>query len=204
MNYLLCLWPGAGGIVRYGRWSFLTIALLYGFVCCCVITVNFYWSEILIGTTRGISYFGLGVVWLILTGKAAWHEKICRKQRSQPAPKKDIFPESQTHYLQGNWFEAECCLHILLKNNPRDVEAILTLATLYRHKARYDEAANMLRTLELMEDAVTWKHEIRTEKRKLLALTSQRLTVSSDESRNSQTIKQSEEKYEETAQARAA
>jgi hypothetical protein len=158
----------------------------------------------LVGRTRGISYFGLGVTWLILTGKAARHEKICRKQRSQPAPEKDVFPESQIHYLQGNWFEAECCLQILLKNNPRDTEAILTLATLYRHRGRYNESANMLRTLELMEDAAVWKYEIRAEKRKLLALTSQRLTVSSGESRNCQTTETLEEKYEETVPSRAA
>ena len=95
--------------------------------------------------------------------------------RLPPPANKDTLPDAQQHYLQGNWFEAECCLNILLKKNPRDIEAMLMLATLYRHKERYDEAGNLLRELDRLEDTIPWKFEIRSEKRKLMVATAKRL-----------------------------
>ena len=169
MKILLSLWPGAGGILRHGRWSFLMIALLYGFAFCGLIAVNYYWSELLGGKMRWGTYVLFGLFWLMMTGKSASLEKRYNTMRLPPPPEKDAFPDAQTHYLQGNWFEAECCLNMLLQKNPRDVESLLMLATLYRHKARYDEAAQMLKELELLEDAARWKFEIRSEKRKLIA-----------------------------------
>jgi len=169
LKLLFYLWPGAGGILRQGRWSFLTIALVYGFAVCGVVAANFYWSEMLTGFFRTFSCVAVFVLWLILSGKSAAIEKKCRKMRCPPPPEKDGFIDAQHHYLQGNWFEAECCLTMLLKNNPRDIEAMLMLATLYRHKERYDEAARLLRELTLLEDAAVWKPEIRSEKRKLIA-----------------------------------
>lgn len=168
-KYLLWLWPGVGGVLRQGRWSFLVIALLYGFALCGTIAANFYWSEVLTGFFRTLSCGAMGVLWLVLSGKSAAIEKRCRKLRTPPPPEKDGLPDAQRHYLQGNWFEAECCLSMLLQNNPRDVQAMLMLATLYRHKERYEEASRLLRELELLEDAIPWKAEIRSEKRKLIA-----------------------------------
>lgn len=169
MNTVLCLWPGAGGVYRQGRWSFLTIALVFGFVLCTVVSINFYWSELLTGTLRWGTYIMLGFLWLVLSGQSTRLEKRCNTLRLPPPPNKDVFLDAQQHYLQGNWFEAECCLNILIQKNPWDIEAMLMLATLYRHKERYDEAENLLRELERLEDATRWKFEIRTEKRKLIA-----------------------------------
>ncbi|MCL2117518.1 MAG: hypothetical protein FWH27_03720 [Planctomycetaceae bacterium] len=174
MNYVAGLWPGAGGVMRQGRWSFLMIALVYGFVLCGVVTVNFYWSELLTGMLRWGTYAMLGLLWLVLSGQSARYEKRCNHLRLPPPPNKDMFPDAQHHYLQGNWFEAECCLTMLLQKNPRDIEAMLMLATLYRHKERFDEAENLLRELERLEDAARWKFEIRSEKRKLIAANAKR------------------------------
>ena len=176
MKVLLCLWPGSGGILRHGRWSFLAIALLYGFAFCGLIAVNYYWSELLTGAYRWGTFVLFGLIWLAMTGKSWSLEKHYQELRLPPAPEKDTFPGAQKHYLQGNWFEAECCLNILLQKNPRDIEATLMLATLYRHKNRCDEAAGLLKELELLEDAARWKFEIRSEKRKLIALTSRKKT----------------------------
>ncbi len=174
MKHLLCLWPGAGGVLRQGRWSFLAIALVYGFVLCGVVAANFYWSELLTGMFRWAAYGTLVFFWLALSCKSAGLEKHCNRLRLPPPPEKDSLPDAQSHYLQGNWFEAECCLNMLLQKNPRDIEAMLMLATLYRHKDRHDEAGELLRELERLEDAARWKFEIRSEKRKLIAAASQR------------------------------
>jgi len=169
MNVILYLWPGSGGVLRQGRWSFLAIALVFGFALCGVVMLDFYWSELLTGHLRRGAYVLLVVLWPVLSAKSAWLEKRCRRLRRPPPADKDILPDAQGHYLQGNWFETECCLKMLLKENPRDIEAMLMLATLYRHKERYDEAAGLLRELDRLEDAVPWKVEIRSEKRKLMA-----------------------------------
>ena len=174
MNFVMCLWPGSGGVWRQGRWSFLTIALLYGFVLCGVVATNYYWTELLTGIFRWGTYIMLGFVWLVLSSQSSRLEKRCDHLRLPPSPDKDTFPDAQQHYLQGNWFEAECCLNILLQKNPRDIEAMLMLATLYRHKERYDEAGNLLQELERLEDAEPWKFEIRSEKRKLIAAIAKR------------------------------
>ena len=140
--------------------------------------LNFYWSELLTENLRRGTCILLVVLWLVLSGKSARLEKQCRRMRLPPPSDKDTLPDAQQHYLQGNWFEAECCLNMLLKKNPRDVEAMLMLATLYRHKERHDEAGNLLRELDRMEDAIRWKVEIRSEKRKLMAANAKCLKIS--------------------------
>jgi len=174
MSGILYLWPGSGGVLRQGRWSFLAIALLYGFALCGMVMLNFYWSELLTGNLRRGTYVMLFILWLVLSGKSSRLEKQCHRMRLPPPADKDAMPEAQQHYLQGNWFEAECCLNILLKKNPRDIEAMLMLTTLYRHKERYEEAGNLLQELDRLEDAISWKFEIRSEKRKLMAANAKR------------------------------
>ena len=169
MKVLLCLWPGSGGVLRQGRWSFLVIALIYGFALCGVVMACFHWSELLTGMLRWCAYVALGLLWLVLSSQSSRLEKRCHQMRLPPPSNKDTLPDAQQHYLQGNWFEAECCLNMLLQKNPRDIEAMLMLATLYRHKERFDEANTLIRELERLEDAVRWKYEIRSEKRKLIA-----------------------------------
>jgi len=171
---MFCLWPGAGGVFRQGGWSFLTMALGFGFALCTVVTLNFYWSELLPGALRWGTCVLLGFLWLVLSNQSARLEKRRNALRRPPPPSKDMLPDAQQHYLQGNWFEAECCLNILLKKNPWDLEAMLMLVTLYRHKERYDESEKLLRELERLEDAARWKFEIRLEKRKLIAATAKR------------------------------
>ena len=159
-------------MVSQGRWPFVAIALLYGLTLDMTLLVNFYWSELLSAGMPKVSFFGLAAVWVVLTFLASSYGKKYAACDRPPVPEKDTFPEAQLHYLQGNWFEAECCLAMQLKKNPRDVEAMLMLATIYRHNQRFDEAANLLRSLDLLEGALRWKHELRSEKRKLIQATS--------------------------------
>ncbi|MCL2348846.1 MAG: hypothetical protein FWC50_11385 [Planctomycetaceae bacterium] len=156
--------------------TLLAISLFYGLTLGMFLLVNFYWTELLSAGMQKASFFGLAAVWMWLTFQASACGKKCAVQNQPPAPEKDMFPEAQLHYLQGNWFEAECCLVMQLKKNPRDVETMLMLATIYRHNQRFDEAANLLHSLDLLEGTVRWKHELRLEKRKLIHAASSQAT----------------------------
>ena len=79
------------------------------------------------------------------------------------------FREAAEYYLKGNWFEAECALVELLRQNPRDPEAGLMLATLLRHTGRLEEATNHLDRLERFEGSRKWALEIRRERAKIAA-----------------------------------
>jgi len=68
------------------------------------------------------------------------------------------------YYLQGQWFEAEKRLIQLLRQNPRDVEARLMIATLFRHTRRWEEALRQLDQLERLEASQAWALEIQRER----------------------------------------
>jgi len=68
------------------------------------------------------------------------------------------------YYLQGQWFEAEKSLVQLLRQNPRDVEARLMIATLFRRTRRWDEALRQLDQLERLEASQAWALEIQRER----------------------------------------
>ena len=80
----------------------------------------------------------------------------------------EAFLEAQTHYLCGNWFEAECCLKNLLKKNPYDAEALLLKATLYRHLRRFSEARKTRSDLEKIDASLYWREEIDFEKKAIV------------------------------------
>ena len=81
--------------------------------------------------------------------------------------KGQTFLEAQELYLKGSWFETECCLRALLKNNPYDADALLYLATLYRHTKRFSEAKRTISELERLDASFRWEYEIALEKKAL-------------------------------------
>jgi single-stranded DNA-specific DHH superfamily exonuclease len=85
--------------------------------------------------------------------------------------------------LKGNWFEAECVLVGLLRCDPRDVDAGLMLATLFRHTGRLDEAARQLDSVERFDEAAKWIVEIDRE-RQWLAQAPEEPSVETVESNN--------------------
>ncbi|MDR1960363.1 MAG: hypothetical protein LBQ54_15230 [Planctomycetaceae bacterium] len=161
-------WPGARGIVRYGQWSFLTIALMFSLISCAMILVHVHWTGLLPPKMQKASYVAYGLTWLALSVMSSKIERKIRKRHQVPPPEKDIFHDAQMHYLQGNWFETECCLNMLLKRNPRDADALLMLATLFRRTLRIDEAVHLMKRLDLLEERAAWKQEIRQEKRQIM------------------------------------
>ncbi|HBT75442.1 MAG TPA: hypothetical protein DEB39_00635 [Planctomycetaceae bacterium] len=166
MRRLLRLWPGYTGIVRYGRWSFLAVAVVFALVLNTLLVLNFAWTDYITTTQRNVLILAFLALWAALHAVSAQAAKKIEATRNADATS-DGFREALLQYLRGNWFEAQCCLNILLKKNPRDVEAILMLATLHRHTKRFADAADVLEKLDVLEEADRWAVEIAEEKRLL-------------------------------------
>ena len=166
MKFALFLWPGSTGALRYGLWKQLGIALLFGFLCQATLCLNFYWRDFCAGYLRFATFFALGVSQLALSAIAASQIKAYERMRNYDSSGK-AFLEAQTLYLRGAWFEAECCLKAILKRNPADVDAMLLLATLYRHVKRFDDARRSLSELEKFDAALFWREEIAFERQAL-------------------------------------
>jgi len=95
-----------------------------------------------------------------------------------------LFREAQQRYLENDWVATEQLLLKLLKQDARDIESRLMLATLWRHQGRGEEALRQLNRLERLEAASIWKHEIEAERDAIVSavrpdeLTSESLTDS--------------------------
>ena len=122
-----------------------------------------------------------GYVALVLVWSLAWWES--RSLRHMPkadspgddvsggqgAPRKrevrdQKFRQAQQSYLAGDWVATEQSLLKLLKQDARDVESRLMLATLWRHQGRGEEALRQLDRLERLENASKWQFEIDKER----------------------------------------
>lgn len=166
MRLLLRLWPGFHGLVRYGRWSFLAVALTFALVLDLLLVLNFFWTSYISVLQRNILFGALLVVWVTLGAIASQMERHLEALKHADA-QSDGFREALLQYLRGNWFEAQCCLNALLQRNGRDVESLLMLATLQRHTLHHEEARQTLQKLEILEEADRWFVEIETEKQLL-------------------------------------
>lgn len=160
----LSLWPGFVGVVRRGLWDQLALALLFGVLAQATLFVNFFWSDFLGGYLRASTGVVFIIAWIFLGAVASGRLKRYEKSLLFDADGA-LFLEAQTRYLRGEWFEAECALKSVLKKNPSDAEALLLLATLYRHIKRFSEARQTLAALEKLEAADYWAYEIGLEKR---------------------------------------
>ncbi len=159
----LSLWPGFVGVVRRGLWDQLAFALLFGALAQATLFVDFFWSDFPSGRLRASSVVVFLLGWIFLGAVAGGRLKRYEKSLLFDA-EGELFLEAQTRYLRGEWFEAECALKSVLKKNPNDAEALLLLATLYRHVKRFSDARRTLATLEKLESADYWRHEICLEK----------------------------------------
>ncbi len=130
--------------------------------------------------TRLIGTGVLAVVWLL----ARWQSRTERQADSiaatneettdeeseveaderPPAERDLLFRQAQGHYLSNDWVATEQVLLKLLKQDARDVESRLMLATLWRHQGRGAEALRQLDRVERLEAAENWQHEIAAER----------------------------------------
>jgi hypothetical protein len=160
-------WPGLAQLWVRGIWSGLAAAVCAAALLNVAVLGTFIWSELIAEGLRSTLWLLLGAGWVagaIFT--ARWSRR--QRQREEPDSTTDALSEAIDHYLKGNWFESERVLGNLLRRNPRDADARLMLATLLRHTARRDEAAEQLELLTRLEGAEKWEWEIRRE-RQLLA-----------------------------------
>ncbi|MDR2756688.1 MAG: tetratricopeptide repeat protein [Planctomycetaceae bacterium] len=164
---MLSFWPGYRGIVQYGHWTFLVIALLFALFLDVLLVANFYWTAMITTGQRNLLLIIFFAVWFGLFTVAALRSQFLNAMLKTDN-KETTFREAILFYLRGDWFGTESLLLQVLKKNPRDVEVLLLLATLYRHTQRYEEALEMLNKLSLFENAGHWFLETETE-RKLIA-----------------------------------
>ncbi len=133
------------------------------------------WTEWLAGNVRWAAVGTLAVVWLLswVESRADWRRLLSELSLVEPVAADAAetanrwFREAQAQYLAGDWVSAEQALLKLLKQDSRDAEARLMLATLWRHEGRQDAAIEELDRLELLETAAPWKNEIAWERERI-------------------------------------
>jgi len=142
------------------------LALAFAALVNVALVASFVWTELFPAGVRSAVWLAVAAVWVGSAVAARWQHSGADGNDDTARPG-DPFGEAAEQYLKGNWFEAECLLAGLLRRDPRDVDAGLMLATLYRHTGRLDEAANQLDHLERLDEAAKWALEISRERRLL-------------------------------------
>ena len=74
------------------------------------------------------------------------------------------FGQAVDLYLKGDYYQVERILHNLLRENDRDLDARMMLATIMRHTGRLDEAWKQLDQLVCFDGADKWELEIERER----------------------------------------
>jgi hypothetical protein len=145
-----------------GSYGGLALAVGFALLFDLVLVSTLGWTELLSTTLSWWAWSGVTAFWLV----SAWNSCRWLLQETPPtaAADEDLFLEAQNHFLRANWFDAEVAVGRLLERQPRDAEARLLLATLYRHSRRNEEAESQLRVLEKLDGAVKWQMEIRQER----------------------------------------
>jgi len=155
------LWPGLPQLAREGNWAALAFAVAAAVLLNAVLLGTWFWTDLFGPVPRIIVWVLLGVAWSISVSYWVWTDRQQTAAGEKTGGK--VFEEALEDYLQGNWFEAERKLDLLLRRDERDLEARLLLATLLRHTKRFDEATHQLNLLVRMDGAQRWALEIRGE-----------------------------------------
>ncbi|MDO5553846.1 MAG: tetratricopeptide repeat protein [Planctomycetia bacterium] len=164
---LFGLYPGWEGLSKHGRWRHLAVAWAFACLLDLVLWLTCYWTDLIPYGHKRWLFLALAVAWLVLAGIASQLTKRLDAIRALDSSG-DLYQEVLTHYLKGNWSAAESCAQSLLKYNPQDAEALLLLATLYRHLKRPEHAKAALNALKKLETSDKWFEEIIWEERELM------------------------------------
>lgn len=163
MPKLVCLWPGLPQLWIRGAWSGLALALGFTALVNVLLLASLVWTQWLPWSFLLAGWAAVGMLWLFSTiVSLGWLGASGRQASAEDG--EELFREAQTHYLKGNWYEAETLLNQRLSRNGRDIDAQLLLATLKRHTGRLDEALGQLEQLERLEHAMKWYQEIARER----------------------------------------
>ena len=168
-------WPGLPQLWTRGSWAGLLVAVGFTALLNVLLWTTLVFSEWLPLETQLIGYAVLTVIWLL----ARWQTRAERRAnlaaddeqtpsdgstQDVPAKRDVLFREAQGHYLRNDWVATEQLLLKLLKQDARDVESRLMLATLWRHQGRLAEARRQLDRVARLEAAEEWEHEIAAER----------------------------------------
>lgn len=175
LHPLMHLWPGLAQLWVRGSWVGLAVAVGFTALANLLAAATFVWTEWLTGNVRWTAVGALAVVWLLswIESRADWRRLLAELSAGEaglpePAELSDRgFREAQGAYLAGDWVSAEQALLQLLKQDARDAEARLMLATLWRHEGRLDAASEQLDQLGRLETAAPWKSEISWERERI-------------------------------------
>jgi tetratricopeptide (TPR) repeat protein len=179
---MICLWPGLPRLWIRGDWFALATAIVFGVLLNLVLVSSFVWPELLPWSWDAIGWIIVVMIW---SGSAFLGYRSLPDLREPPqVDDRGLFIQAQAEYLKGHWFEAESLLRKLLRHCRRDVDALLMLATLYRHTRRYDDAAKQLDRLDRLDEAVKWRWEIDQERELLERLAASR---TNDEQKSKET-----------------
>jgi len=137
------LWPGLPQLAKEGSWAALAVAVGFAALVNAALCGTLVWDELVASGMRTVLWAAVGSVWIAsVAATCRWHRRQAAWQSGGPA--RDALAAAQDHYLKGNWFEAEQILAGLIRRNPRDVDAGLMRASLFRHTRRFVEAAGEL------------------------------------------------------------
>jgi len=174
LHWTACLWPGLPTLWNRGSWAGLAVAVGFTALANGLLLATLVYTEWLTGQVRLIGLGVLAVVWLLawwqsreerIRGSAsATEEPLAERPDPLAEQREEWFREAQRCYLADDWVATEQLLLKLLKQDARDAESRLMLATLWRHQGRGEEALRQLDRLERLEAASIWKYEIEAER----------------------------------------
>lgn len=175
LHWSMHLWPGLAQLWLRGSWVGLLVAVGFTALANVLAAATFVWTEWLPSDVRWTALGVMAGIWLLawIDARADWRRAIAELAGDEdatgdPTEQSDQwFREAQVAYLANDWFVAEQLLERLLKLNPRDAEARLMLATLWRHQNRLGAAIEELNRLERLEAAAPWKSEISWERERI-------------------------------------
>ncbi len=163
------LWPGLAPLWWRGQWSGLLSAICFAAGLNLLLTATFVWPEWVERPWPTLGWFVLSGVWLVACWRN-WHKLPTLVDNQADPVAEALFAQSQTEYLKGNWYDAEKLIRQLLGRRPRDIEALLLLATLLRHTRRLEEATATLDKLEKLNGSGRWLLEVMQERQKIKQL----------------------------------
>ncbi|MEM7454179.1 MAG: tetratricopeptide repeat protein [Planctomycetota bacterium] len=168
-SVLLCSWPGLARLWVRGHAGSLIIAIGFAILLNLALVSTFLWPDSLGETFPLIAWPVIFLVW-IASVKVSLHNlpdllAVGKPFRESLDSSATLFNQAQDEYLKGHWTEARALLERRLDRQPRDVEARLMLATLFRHSRQMELALEHLQQLQQIDQSARWQSEIDRELR---------------------------------------